>query len=177
MKSTDNRKKAVNLAMKDSKVGKKTVKNIYVHRSAITLLPRALKELIWKAEEWNGEGEGNVIKVSTRDAVTVSFLTYEDFKTTAHPTLLKSVTVAFRAGTATPIVRTRDYLRSENRPILHRKEQMVAEDFAGRKKFLRLTVQEVNAGLLGVSTIGREKGWNDMLRRKGMQVIGHKLST
>ena len=70
----------------------------------------------------------------------------------------------------------RDYRRSENPPVLHRKELLVAADYRGRDRFARLTAQETAHGLFAdLQSIGTRVGWSSALESHGLQVRGHRL--
>ena len=73
-------------------------------------------------------------------------------------------------------VRYRNYAESANPPILHRKETFLAPEDPRRPKFERLTAQEERWGLYGESTrIGWQERWEELLRRKGVKLRGHRL--
>lgn len=77
--------------------------------------------------------------------------------------------------------RTRDldcqgYAVSENPPVLHRKETILAADHPLREKFARLTRQQEAAGLLDESTtIGTRRGWEERRAERGYRLAGHRL--
>ncbi len=64
-----------------------------------------------------------MIKLSVTEP-QVSYLTYPDFDRDPHPTLRSAITVNLRKLT----VDWRDYSRSENPPLLHRKEEFLGVD-------------------------------------------------
>jgi len=73
-------------------------------------------------------------------------------------------------------VKYRDYLADSNRPILHRKELLVTEAYPLRRKFAGLTQQEEKRGLYeNPERIGFEVGWQELLRERGLRIVGHRL--
>ncbi len=119
-----------------------------------------------------GEIEGaNLIKLH-RHSGKVSYLVYPDFETDPHPALLRSIKLNLRSREIESI----DYARSENPPILHRKETFLPPDHPLRSKFERLTRQEERAGLLDeTATIGTRSGWAARLSSMGYALRGHRL--
>jgi DNA phosphorothioation-associated putative methyltransferase len=79
--------------------------------------------------------KANIVKLS-RDRPKVSYLSYPNFETDPHPALARTV-VTYPGDLR---VFYREYEPTSNRPILHRKEQMVADDYPLRGKFERSPV-------------------------------------
>lgn len=158
-------------AAKESIVGKLLPESLYVHVSGLELLPKLLRFyenwsriLLPKGEEWN------LVKLGlSRPAV--SFLTYPDFDEDPHPPLTRSVRVDLR----TQKVAVRDYSKSENPPILHRKELFVPEGYPGREIFVALTKAEEAEGLLVGGQIGLQKFWAELLKKRGLRIEAHEL--
>jgi hypothetical protein len=97
---------------------------------------------------------------------------YPDFDHDPHPALEASV----RADLRRLHVKYRDFTKSENPPILHRKETFVTEDYLGRNKFARLTAQDERLGLLADTvSIGTRERWEQLVACKGLQFAGHRL--
>ena len=68
----------------------------------------------------------------------------------------------------------RDYTRSANPPVLHRKERFVADDY--RPRFARLTAREERLGLLdAATTIGTRDGWSRTLSDHRVTIRGHRV--
>lgn len=102
----------------------------------------------------------------------MSFLTYPDFDTNAHPRLAESLTVDLRGRRAD----WQDWSTQQNRPLLHRKEEFLHEDDERWARYARLTQREIAAGLYHEpSLIGREHGWEQALSKAGHVVRGHRL--
>jgi len=68
------------------------------------------------------------------------------------------------------------YEERENRPLLHRKEEFLADDDEAVPRYRRLTAQEVRVGLYErPEVIGLERGWQAELARCGVELRGHRL--
>jgi hypothetical protein len=69
-----------------------------------------------------------------------------------------------------------DYRKSDNPPVLHRKESFLVPTHPLFAKFARFTQQEERHGLLDdPSTIGTRIGWQTRLVERGFRLAGHKL--
>jgi DNA phosphorothioation-associated putative methyltransferase len=162
----------IDLAACASPVGKLTPSALYVHRSALPQLPTLLRLYEGCAQALVGTVEGaNLIKLSVTGP-QVSYLSYPRFDRDAHPTLSAAVTVNLSKLT----VDFRDYRRSENPPLIHRKEEFVATEYPRRDLWERLTKSEVRAGLYEhPEQIGTLRGWDRTLAAAAVSVRGHRL--
>lgn len=154
-------------------VGKRLPTALYVHESALDLLPASLRVYEGCARWLVGAvDEANVVKLAT-DKPKVSYLAYPEFDRDPHPTLAHATYVKLRGLS----VDSRSYLDSTNPPILHRKEQFVSDEYPNRPKFERLTAQEERFGLLGADTrtIGNQAGWTERLAERGVRLSGHRV--
>lgn len=156
-----------------SKVGKQTPSALYVHRSAMAEIAPVLQVYEGCARVLAGTvDQANMIKLSVTEP-QVSYLTYPDFDRDPHPTLRSAITVNLRKLT----VDWRDYSRSENPPLLHRKEEFLGVDDARRPLYERLTRSEIRAGLYeNPERIGTLKGWQATLAAAGVGLRGHRLA-
>jgi DNA phosphorothioation-associated putative methyltransferase len=103
----------------------------------------------------------------------VSYLRYPRFDRDAHPTLAAAVTVNLKKLT----VDWRDYSRSDNPPLLHRKEEFLGAEDPRRGLYSRLTRAEHRAGLYEhPERIGTWKGWQETLAAAGITIRGHRLA-
>ena len=162
----------IDATCRSATIGKETPSALYVHRSAIPLLPPILRVYEGCASGFIGEVEDATIIKLTRGAPKISYLTYDAFDKDPHPTLQESLQVLL-SGLR---VKRRSYRKSENPPILHRKELFVGPDYLGREKFARLTRQEESWGLFAnPSEIGTRTGWCNVLERTGVQLRGHRV--
>jgi DNA phosphorothioation-associated putative methyltransferase len=163
----------IDLAACSSPVGKLTPTALYVHRSALPSLPRLLRLYEGCARGLAGTVDGaNIIKLSVAEP-QVSYLSYPRFDADAHPALSAAVTVSLGKLTVT----LRDYSRSVNPPVIHRKEEFVAADHPRRALWEKLTRAEIRAGLYEhPERIGTLQGWHDTLAAAGVTVRGHRLA-
>ena len=157
---------------RSSKVGKQTPSALYVHRSAMAEIPPVLQVYEGCARVLAGTvDQANMIKLSVTEP-QVSYLTYPNFDRDPHPTLRSAITVNLRKLT----VDWRDYSRSENPPLLHRKEEFLGVDDPRRPLYERLTRSEMRAGLYeNPERIGTLKGWQATLAAANVALRGHRL--
>ena len=145
--------------------GKKLPDAIYVHTSAVPLLPVALKQLIQnickgvkiKSDTWN------IAKFLKRD-FRIALLHYPDFDSHAYPALHESINIDLQKLS----VRTTNYRSSPNPPILHRKETFVSPSYHKLSEFIAITAEGEEIGLYeGVRKIGFRENWLKLVRAKG----------
>lgn len=155
-----------------SKIGKQTPSALYVHRSAMAEIPPILQVYEGCARVLAGTvGSANMIKLSVTES-KVSYLTYPDFDRDPHPTLRSAISVNLHNLS----VNWRDYSRSDNPPLLHRKEEFLGADHPRRLQYERLTRAEVRAGLYEhPEQIGTLRGWEATLAAAGVELRGHRL--
>jgi DNA phosphorothioation-associated putative methyltransferase len=161
------------VSARGSTVGKQTPTALYVHRTALGELPPVLQVYEGCARVLSGTVEGaNLIKLSVAQQ-QVSYLSYPRFDRDAHPTLSAAVTVNLKKLT----VDRRDYSRSENLPLLHRKEEFISREDPRCSLYAKLTAAEMRAGLYEhPERIGTLHGWQTTLADAGLHVQGHRLS-
>lgn len=158
-------------ACRRSEVGKLMPRALYVHQSSLGYLPVNLRILEGCARKYLGLVEGaTVIKFHRREP-TVSYLMYPTFFEEAHPRLAGSIKISLR----TLDVEMRDYSKSVNPPILHRKEAFLHPSHSVHTEFESLTRAETDAGLLSSPRIGNVRGWERRLKRSGYELRGHNL--
>jgi DNA phosphorothioation-associated putative methyltransferase len=159
-------------ACRTSALGKLTPTALYLHKGALESLDPVLRVYEGCARTLAGRIEGaNIIKLHIHEP-KVSYLSYPDFETVAHPPLHSSLVVHFR----TFELQRRDYAQSENPPILHRKEDFVRKEDILRLRYERLTKQEEANGLFArTSEIGTRQAWEKLLEEKGLRIRGHQL--
>lgn len=161
---------AIDKSCRDSPVGKITPTALYFHESALPALTPLLRVYEGCARSYLGAVEAaNIIKLYRHES-KVSYLSYPEFDRDPHPGLHKSVTVCLRSFK----VRVRRY--DANRPILHRKELLVAHSHPRRATFARLTAQEERHGLYAdAGTIGYTAEWHELLSRLRLVHRGHRV--
>ena len=140
-----------------SPLGKKLPNTLYVHNSAILCLSTTLRLYIacgriFVKEEHHGD---LLVKLCPQ---SISFLRYHNFDDDPHPRLLCSQIV----NTATTKVSFRDYRKSDNPPILHRKETFVTNSYPRYQQFCKITAHEEKLGLLNRKDIGYQKNWHKL---------------
>ncbi|MBL8267536.1 DNA phosphorothioation-associated putative methyltransferase, partial [Steroidobacter sp.] len=153
---------------------KKVARRTYFHVSLLDELPADLRAKIEAAEAVAGVrriDEFNVVRLdSTEDRL--SFLNYPEFFDAPFPALRESWLVDIGAWRTT----YRTYKDSANPPILHRKELLVPADHPRRSEYLALTEAGESIGLFDDPTrIGFQQQWEQLVRERGYQVIGHQL--
>lgn len=155
-----------------SKIGKQTPSALYVHRSAMAEIPPVMQVYEGCARVLAGTiASANMIKLSATEP-QVSYLSYPDFDRDPHPVLRSAITVNLRKLS----VDWRDYSRSDNPPLLHRKEEFLGADHPRRSLYERLTRSEVKAGLYEhPERIGTLEGWETTLSAAGVSLRGHRL--
>ena len=163
--------RSIDLACRETTIGKITPEARYVHVHAKKKLPTVLRVYIGCAETLTGHIEEATILKLHREKPQVSFLVYPRFDKDPHPALSASIV----SRLSKLHVSYKDFSTRENPPILHRKETFVPDGYPGKEKFARLTRQEERANLLNSPSIGTRDGWNRALEQAGYQLRGHRL--
>jgi len=158
--------------VKDMTAGKQLPDAVYLHESALEAIPTPLYEYlcqIQKALDITPD-EWNVVKLFKRD-FKFSLLNYPDFLEDSYPALSSSVTVDLTRV----VVRENDYSKSDNPPILHRKETFILKEHPLYNEFSEITCEGEEAGLYENSKkIGFKKTWEKLIKNNGYQLIeGH----
>jgi len=165
-------RKLIETTCRASAIGKLTPTGLYVYNTALESLDSVLRVYEGCARALSGAVDGaNVIKLYVHEP-KVSYLSYPNFETNAHPSLHRSLLVHLQ----TFELSQRNYSDSENPPILHRKEEFLRKDDPLRIKYERLTRQEEGKGLYEQpSEIGTREAWEQLLKKKALQIRGHRL--
>ncbi|WP_102417218.1 DNA phosphorothioation-associated putative methyltransferase [Mycobacterium sp. 4858] len=160
------------VSARSASIGKQTPSALYVHRSALGHLPPVLRVYEACGRVLAGTVEhANMVKLSVTEP-QVSYLSYPDFDRDPHPTLRSAITVNLRKLS----VDWRDYSRSDNPPLLHRKEEFLGAEHPRRSLYERLTRAEMRAGLYEhPEHIGTLKGWLATMDSVGVSLRGHRL--
>jgi len=146
-------------------IGKKLPDSIYTHESAMAAVPETLSKLVFKIADALKipDDDWNIIKFYRRD-FKVAFLSYPSFESSSYPPLQHSYTVDL----AKLAMRKSVYEKSDNPPILHRKETFVDESYPLRTMFEELTKEGEAAGLYeNTRTIGFLKNWERLISTRG----------
>ncbi|GLS89949.1 hypothetical protein GCM10007916_10160 [Psychromonas marina] len=159
--------------VKEIKVGKQLPDAVYLHKDAFSALPKTLKGFIPAvAKALNiEEDEWNLVKLFKKD-FRLSLLHYPDFYQDSYPALKKSINVDLSKLSH----RITEYAKSENPPILHRKETMVLTDNTYYEHFTQLTSEGENAGLYeNTRLIGFKQSWLNLITRHGYELVDGRL--
>jgi len=148
--------------------GKRLGRTVYVHRTATTLLPGALQEVLGMVEGVSPSHRvpGRRPDLFKLGSTGISALWYVGFMVDPHPALACWFRWPMgagrpRCGRASP----------DNPPILHRKELFLPPWHPSRRRFAALTAAEEAAGLLrDKSRIGTRRGWEAVLKAEGLFV-------
>lgn len=152
--------------------GKLMPNALYVHVCGLDGLPPILRVFEGCARVLSGTVEGTTVLKLHRNEPKVSYLCYPDFDDTAHPALSTSLRVHLQ----TLRIKYRDFRESDNPPILHRKEEFIPRGHPQREAFAELTSEEEACGLFADPTrIGNRKCWEELLKRSGVRLEGHRL--
>ena len=102
----------------------------------------------------------------------LSLLNYPNFYTDSYPALAKSINVDLSKLSH----RITKYTKSDNPPILHRKETMVLADNPHYEHFTQLTAEGENAGLYeNTRIIGFKQSWLNLIQRHGYELVDGRL--
>lgn len=165
-------REAIDSACRNAPVGKLTPEALYAHKTSIALLPPVLRVYEGCGRALTGTVDSATIVKLHRIKSQISYLEYPDFDDDPHPALATVVI----ARLPRLDVGFKDFRKSENPPILHRKETFVSEDYPGRSKFQKLTLQEERRGLLNdAADIGTLNGWRCRMDALGVRLRGHQV--
>lgn len=149
--------------------GKVVGQSTYFHVSA---LPDEARELV---ESVSRQHSASYALVKFDHAQPrVSLLGYPRFFEDAFPALLEAWTIDVETGKAA----YRSYAGRDNPPILHRKELFLLRSHPQWAEFAALSAQIDAAGLLRkgeTSNIGCRRQWEERLRSRGYEIVGHTL--
>ena len=153
-------------------IGKRLPDAVYLHQSYLEAVPEQLTELVEQVSTEHGaDFQWNVLKLSRRD-YKVSLLSYPDFDEDSYPPLKASLTIDLVRSS----VRQTSFSKSDNPPILHRKETLVSSDYPHYEHFVALTQEGQEAGLYENSRrIGFKKSWERIIAQKGYALIDGRI--
>jgi len=150
-------------------VGKQLPDAVYIHRTVLRAESAPLHEFVEaNAQEAEiGPRQWNVIKLSKRD-YRISLLNYRNFYDEPFPELSKSHVIDVDSGKS----RSTDYGKSENPPILHRKELLLGPKHNRFQEYSRLTESAERHGLFAdPKKIGFRKQWQRLIQNKGLSLV------
>lgn len=153
--------------------GKHLPDAIYLHKDAFSVLPSKLSEFIpavakaLKIED----NHWHLVKIFKKE-FRLSLLCYPDFYSDSYPSLKQSVNVDLSKLSH----KVMDYTKSENPPILHRKETMVLSDSSYIEEFQNITAEGEAAGLYeNTRIIGFKRSWENLINKKGYDLVDGRL--
>ena len=165
---------AVNRACGQAPVGKILPGALYIHHSALSHLPPLLRVYEGCGRQLAGSVDGMTLVKLSRYRPQVSYLVYPDFDRFGHPALAES----FVADLPRLNLHHRDYRRTTNPPILHRKELLVTNEHPRRSQFARLSDREDKLGLFDThQPIGMRKYWQAILSARHLTIQGHQITS
>ena len=157
-----------------NRIGKVVGGQVYIHVEVLDSLEAKKQSLVRLAEsaaQVTANEQYNVVRVAL-DGTGVALLNYPTFFEEAFPALAGS----WKYYPDTKDVRFRDYSRSLNPPILHRKELLISELHPRLREFKTLTQSAEQLGLFSDSTrIGFASYWHKSIRDLGYEIVGHTL--
>jgi DNA phosphorothioation-associated putative methyltransferase len=151
------------------KIGKRIGSSVYVHVSTLAHLTGSITNCIAKAERIAAPlpFEANVYRIDERKS-EVSLLKYRDFEIDSFPCLTRSVFVDLNAQ----LFSCRDFSKSSNPPILHRKELLLLKTHSEYSSLEELTSKLEALGLYkNANTIGHREQWRSRLRQAGLEEL------
>ena len=157
------------------KIGKVLPDAIYLHVSALPSVDQKLHDflmLVTKAIKID-PSEWNIVKLYKRH-YKLSLFNYPNFDTYPYPPLSKSHSIDL----AKVEVRSADYSRSLNPPILHRRETLMTRDHPSTDVFSAFTLEGERLGLYeNTRKIGFKNQWHQLIKRKGyaLDESGHLI--
>ena len=156
------------------KIGKKLPDAIYLHESAMAAIPHDLHAFLLSAigELELASAPWNIIKFFKKD-FKISLLHYPSFFVDSYPPLHTSHTIDLEKST----VRSSSYEKSDNPPILHRKETFLEQNHPSVILFRKITREGEKAGLYQKTrNIGFKKSWQRLIAKKGYTLVDGRLN-
>jgi DNA phosphorothioation-associated putative methyltransferase len=168
----------INLCCQNSKIGLLDDKFLTIHVSALESLDTMLRLYEGCVSRTIGRMGATLIRFHLHKP-KITYLFYPEFDTDPHPKMQSSMQIDLRDLH----VQYKDYSKSDNPPILHRKEAYVTSDYPLYEKFAKLTKQEISWGLLEDNKaaerisqkIAHLKGWQEVLKNHCAELQGHRL--
>lgn len=154
--------------------GKRLPDAIYLHKSAFEKESSAIRDFLYtKIHSLEGKNiTWNIIKLFRKE-FKISLLNYPDFFSSSYPELHSSTVLNLTDGTYSK----RDYKKSDNPPILHRKETFILPSHPSVSLFRELTREGELAGLYqDARSIGFKKNWQELIAQKGYTLADGRLT-
>ncbi len=154
-------------------VGKRLPKAVYIHKTALKAIAPELRRLTETQVEKLSldETDWDIAKFHRAD-FKLTLLSYPDFYNNPYPALIKSISIDLTNQRC----RETCYRKTDNPPILHRKEAMVLHDDPSYDEFCNITQEGELAGLYDNSRIiGFKKTWESLIESKGYTLVDGRL--
>lgn len=154
--------------------GKRVAHRLYAHVELLPELPSEEHKRILEAVRIAGLAAGQHFHVVRLDFEhdEVALLDYPTFFDDPFPSLKSS----WRVHLPTKAIRFRDFSRSLNPPVLHRKELMLPDGHPEQPRFRSLTRMAEAIGLFDDPVrIGFREQWLELVASKGYSIVGHEL--
>lgn len=148
--------------------GKQLPQACYLHVDAVRALQNQLSDFVLGLAKQHGltSRSWNICKLHKKD-FKVSLLHYPDFSNYPYPALKKSFVIDVQADS----LRKSDYSKSENPPILHRRETFFLATQTGFEFYEGFTKQGEELGLYENSRcIGLKQQWERLIKRRGYRL-------
>ncbi len=154
-----------------SQVGQKRSASLWVHVSALEQLNPLLRLYEGCANRTIGRLEAATIVQFHIKKPKITYLFYPEFDSNPHPTLSNRMDINLQ-----DLHVTYHSYEGPNSPILHRKEMFVMPDYPQYDKFVKLSHQEQDWGLLeDWKQIQTHQGWLQCLEDHCAQLKGHRV--
>ncbi|MGI9280000.1 MAG: DNA phosphorothioation-associated putative methyltransferase [Endozoicomonas sp.] len=157
----------------DLAIGKKLPKAVYLHKSALPDIDEQLRSfaLIQVSVIGLEEHDWDILKFH-RDSFKLTLLSYPTFFSDAYPALKKSISIDLTKQRCKETC----YQKTDNPPILHRKELMLQAESPHYEDFCLITQEGELAGLYENSkAIGFKRTWESLLESKGYVLVDGRL--
>ena len=157
---------------RQSEIGQQRPNSLWVHVSALEQLDPLLRLYEGCASRIIGRPEEATVVKFHIGKPKITYLFFPTFDTEPHPDLRTSMQISLRDLH----VYYRDYDPIDNPPLLHQKEQLVTPEYPGYGKFVKLSQQEQNWGLLdNLSAIYDRRGWEKCLEAHCAELRGYRV--
>jgi len=162
-----------NQLIKKVTLGKLVGNARYLHRSTFEEISTELTDFIHLIANALKipEDDWNIVKLHTQQ-FRLSYLNYPGFYNDSYPSLHNSITVDLVNKTQ----RVANYTKTENAPILHRKELFISPNSEYYDEFISITQEGEAAGLYENSRIiGFKKSWERVIHQNGYALVDGRL--
>ena len=157
----------------DLQAGKRLPRAVYLHKSALDSTPPELQEIVTcQVRQLKlDDPDWDILKFH-RDGYKLTLLSYPTFFDDAYPALHKSISIDLGGQRC----KETSYLKTDNPPILHRKETMILAESLCYDDFCEITREGEEAGLYeNTKIIGFRQSWEALIQEKGYELVDGRL--